>query len=373
MTEARDIALGDSITSVSVSGSPSAPVSGTRQFGYSVSVPGWFTARRSPTRSGTATPSSRDGVRSRKACRASTIVWVSGSAPAEPSGEQAALAEHRQHSVDRHPLGRLLLRHGAGEQPETLADRDVLQLEEARSRWQVVRRHRSQAEIPILLRRQRAGIVVLEPEDRRSQHAALTQVVAHPRLDDAEVFADHHRTGTVCLQRQHADHRLGVVVHVRALGGQVAGGDPPEPEEPHHVVDAHAAGVTEQRAEHVSIRRISQLGKGIRAPRRLVPVLPELVELIRRGTHRDRSGKRVTERPGVRTVGVHTDSEVVHHAETHPGGQRLVLGHGQLVAELPLQPAVEVHLVGPAAGRTRRPPPTADRGAVPASPARAIR
>ena len=50
-------------TSSRVIGEPSGPLSGTRQFGYSSIVPGWFCAFRSPTASVSATQSSRDGVR----------------------------------------------------------------------------------------------------------------------------------------------------------------------------------------------------------------------------------------------------------------------------------------------------------------------
>ena len=46
-------------------GLPSGPASGTRQLGYSSSVPGWFCVRRSPTASVSATQSSRDGVQAR--------------------------------------------------------------------------------------------------------------------------------------------------------------------------------------------------------------------------------------------------------------------------------------------------------------------
>ena len=46
-------------------GLPSGPPSGTRQFGYSFVVPGWFWVRFSPTASVSANASSRDGERAR--------------------------------------------------------------------------------------------------------------------------------------------------------------------------------------------------------------------------------------------------------------------------------------------------------------------
>jgi hypothetical protein len=43
---------------------------------------------------------------------------------------------------------------------------------------------------------------------------------------------------------------------------------------------------------------------------------------------------------------VHADSEVVHHAQRHPGAERDPLRGGELVVEDPLEPAVEVHPLG---------------------------
>ena len=53
---------GGSNTCSKLIGEPSGLLSGTRQFGYSSMVPGWFWALRSPTASVSATHSSRDGV-----------------------------------------------------------------------------------------------------------------------------------------------------------------------------------------------------------------------------------------------------------------------------------------------------------------------
>ena len=75
------------------------------------------------------------------------------------------------------------------------------------------------------------------------EQAALAQVVARGRLDDAEVLADHDRAGARGLQHQDADERLVVVADVGTLDRTHAVGDPPEPEEADDVVDAQAAGV----------------------------------------------------------------------------------------------------------------------------------
>ncbi len=77
-------------------------------------------------------------------------------------------------------------------------------------------------------------------------------------------------------------------------------------------------------------------------PRRLGPVLPELVVLIRWRAGADPERQHILQRPRVGAVGVHPDRQVVHDAQRHPGLHRGGLRRGQLVIEQPLQPAVEV-------------------------------
>ena len=82
-----------------------------------------------------------------------------------------------------------------------------------------MRRHRRQDQRAVLLRGQRRAVhVPLEPQHRRAEDPALGQVVAHPRLDDAEVLADDDRAGPVRLEREDADERLVVVADVGAVG-----------------------------------------------------------------------------------------------------------------------------------------------------------
>ena len=78
----------------------------------------------------------------------------------------------------------------------------------------------------------------------------------------------------------------------------------------------------------------------------LRPVLPELVELVRRRARGDAEREHILQRPGVGPVRIHPDGEVVHDAELHarPHGRRL--RRGQLIVELPLQPAVKIDGVG---------------------------
>ncbi len=102
---------------------------------------------------------------------------------------------------------------------------------------------------------------------------------------------------------------------------------------------------------------VALLDELVGTPRRLRPVLPELVELVRRCARGDAEREHILQRPGVGPVRVDPDGEVVHDAELHarPHGRRL--RRGQLVVELPLQPAVEIDGVGVLGGEL------GDRGA----------
>ena len=141
-------------TSSSSNGRPSPSASGTRQLGYSSIVPGWLIVRRSPTASATETPTRRAGVSVSRRWSASTWscspVGLSASAPSTP--EIATLGEHRPAIgiVDSSLLG-----DGSGQQPEPLAQVDVLAGEIAGRRRQVVGGHRRQAHLAPLVGRQR--------------------------------------------------------------------------------------------------------------------------------------------------------------------------------------------------------------------------
>src|SRR5699024_2735362 len=100
-------------------------------------------------------------------------------------------------------LGPALLGDRAGEQAEAFTEGDVLELEVAGGRREVVRGDRREAQLPVTLRRQRPTVLVaLEPEDARAQDAPVAEVVPHPRLDDAEVLPDDDRPGAVGLERE---------------------------------------------------------------------------------------------------------------------------------------------------------------------------
>ena len=192
--------------------------------------------------------------------------------------------------------------------------------EVARGRRQVVGGDRGEAPLAPLLGGQRAAVgAALEPEDRGAEDAAGAQEVAGLRRDHAEVLPDDDGAGPVRLEGEHADQRLVVVADVGALVGRAAGGDPPEPEQADDVVDPDPAGVPEHGADQVAERLVAELGEPVRPPRRLAPVLAELVVGVRRRADLDALRVDVLQPPRVGAAGVHADREVVHDAEPHPG------------------------------------------------------
>ena len=93
----------------SSTGRPCSSASGSRQFGYSLSVPGWFIVRTSPTASGSATPINRAGVQAISRCSASTVARVAGvgrrAARADAAGRACAAGAARPRPTPPRPGG----------------------------------------------------------------------------------------------------------------------------------------------------------------------------------------------------------------------------------------------------------------------------
>ena len=236
------------------------------------------------------------------------------------------------------------------EQAEVGPHADVLGLQPAGDGRQVVRAdagHR--LGLPVLRRDVRlAGSVpvALEPQHRRAEQPALVHRLGDDVLDRAEVLADDDRAGAVRLERQHREHRLGVVVHVRAAVRGLARRDPPQAPQPGDVVDADAVGVPQHAADHVAERRVAGLGEPVGPPRRQAPVLAQLVERVGGAAHAYVGGEGVALRPGVGAAGVHADRQVVDDADRHAGLVRGGAGGVELLAAELLEPGVERDAVG---------------------------
>ena len=112
------------------------------------------------------------------------------------------------------------------------------------------------------------------------------------------------------------------------------------------MVDANAARVPQDRVDHRPERFIALADELVGTPRRLRPVLTELVELVGRCARGDAEREHILHRPRVGAVRVNADGEIVHDAELHACPQGGRLRGRQLIVELPLQPPVEVDRLG---------------------------
>ena len=189
-------------------------------------------------------------------------------------------------------------------------------------------------------------MVELEPQDRGPEDAALSQVVADPRLNRPEVLTHDDGVGAHRFEREDADQRLVVVAHVGTLGRPGATRDPPQTEQPDHVVDTESARTAQRRLDHPTERLVRRLGEPVGPPRRLRPVLAVLVVGVGWRADVDARGVGLLQHPGVGALRVHSHGQVGHHAQPHAGPAQAELGVRQLLVDHPLQPLLEVDLVG---------------------------
>ena len=157
------------------------------------------TRRWCPADSGCAV-ADRVGQRQRQQPRRGPA-QVCGAGPARPapivgSGPSASSPTRRSSASHAGLLGAVggeFLVDGPGQQAQLVAQPHMLAGQVAGRRRQVVRGDRRQAVLPPPLGGQRPAVAVavqLEPQDRRAEQAACAQVVAHPRLDGAEILTD---------------------------------------------------------------------------------------------------------------------------------------------------------------------------------------
>ncbi len=153
----------------------------------------------------------------------------------------------------------------------------------------------------------RAVRPALEPQHGGAKHLARGQELVQPGFYRAEVLADRQRARPRHFGGHHAPQQLMVIPHVRALAGRHPGRYPPQPGQPHDVVQAHAAGVARRRRDQLTQRSARPGGEVTRMPRGQRPVLTPLVELVRRGADANARDDHVLMGPGVGTTRMSAD------------------------------------------------------------------
>ena len=116
---------------------------------------------------------------------------------------------------------------------------------------------------------------------------------------------------------------------------------PPQPEQPHDVVDPQPAGVPQDAAHDVAERRVAGLREPVGPPRRQPPVLALLVERVGRRADGRPEREGVLQGPGVGAARVDPDGEVVDDADRHAAAET-----GELLVDEQLHPAPEGDALG---------------------------
>ena len=358
-TAASSAARDEAKTSSSIISLPSGPASGTRQFGYSSMVPGWFCVRRSPDQVGQRhrdqlgrrpgqIPVQRQhgrlhlGVRRVRGVGVERRLRGRGQPPGPARRAGAARPARRCARRRRRPVPRPASGSADRAGPAAGRGRRPDSRRSAAGRAWSPRPGSTRATIP-----GRSGAP--EPWNSNSNHRidvprmprsarySRTQGSTVPRSSPTTTAPRADR-----LQRQDADQRLVVVPQVGALGRPVPLRDPPQPEQPDDVVHPHAAGRPQHRRHHVPERRVGPLGQPVRPPRRLLPVLAVLVVRVRRRADGHALREDVLQAPGVGALRCTPTARSCMTPERHAGPDRGGLRGGQLLVDHPLQPAVEV-------------------------------
>ena len=243
--------------------------SASRQFGHSSLVAGMF------GRSSTAIASSSVAVRICDGAFASDSWTRATTSVVGVRGGGAGHAPHPRLDLARAGLVR--------RQPELALHLEVAVGPEPGHGRQIVRGDRGER-----LRRIPGGRGLLEPEQPVRQDVAGGELRARvssstvPRSSPTiTAFARWLSSATI------ASRSPGMAVHVRAVPRLHARRDPEQPEQPHHVIDAQAAGVPEAGADRLDERLVAGGAEPVRHERRQAPVLPARVELVWRRADAD--------------------------------------------------------------------------------------
>src|SRR5215207_2350056 len=102
----------------------------------------------------------------------------------------------------------------------------------------------------------------------------------------------------------------------------------------------------QNRPDHLAKWSICVLGEPVGPPGRLRPVLAVLVVRVGRRPNADSAGIDVLQAPDIGTARMDTDGQVVHDPQAYPSSAAGLLSRGELLIQLPLQPAFEVDLTG---------------------------
>ncbi len=294
---------------------PAPSATGSRQLGYWSTVPGRLGWRRSPTASPKAartTPAGR-GRRARRAWPAARPRRPPRAAPRPRASPAAPRARPRTRSrscstgIPSWPSSSRTRTCSSARKPAAVGRSCVVTL-----------RHRQRA--PLAGGTARAAVLVVSVSNHSTALPSTPARSSVVRTRSSTVPRSSPTTSAPAragLQREHPDHRVGVVRDVGAVRGGRPGRDPPEPEQPHDVVDPQPAGVPEHPPHQLAVRRVassrSRSGRHGGSPQSWPCWLkesggaPTVVASARASCRAQASAP----------AGVDADREVVHDADRH--------------------------------------------------------
>ena len=112
------------------------------------------------------------------------------------------------------------------------------------------------------------------------------------------------------------------------------------------MVDTHCTGMGEHVVHHIAVDLVASAIQIDRVQRRLAPILPLLVEHVRRRADGSALGEALRAPPDLGAERMDADRHVGHDTDTHAGVAGIALGAVKLLGGDPFQPAVEVQRVG---------------------------
>ncbi len=128
--------------------------------------------------------------------------------------------------------------------------------------------------------------------------------------------------------------------------GGLTVGDPPQAQDRHHVVDTQRAAVLHVGAQQLDKRLIGAGSDHVRVHRRQTPVLTQRAKNIRWRADRGFQTVKLAIAPGLCPALGDTHRQVTVQANRHVVALTLLPAGGKLTVGQPLQPEVEIDLVG---------------------------
>ncbi len=189
-------------------------------------------------------------------------------------------------------------------------------------------------------------MVVFKIEHFVGVDAAVAELTDNFHRHGTEIFTDHHALVALTLQRQDRQQIVHRILHIRPVIGGFTVRDPPQAQHGHHVVDTQRSAVLHVRAQKVDKRLVGARRHHVRIHRRQAPVLTERAEDIRRRADGRFQAVELTVAPGFRAAFRHAHGQIAIQADRHLIALAHLPAGGKLAVRQPLQPQVEVHLVG---------------------------